>query len=125
MKFLIDHALSPVVASELRRAGHDAVHVRDYGMQASPDTDVFDRAKNEERVLVSADTDFGTILAVRNDRRPSVILLRGRVDRNPRRQVVVLLSNLDRIQSDLDSGSIITIEETRVRIRKLPIGSTA
>ena len=62
MKFLVDNALSPVFAEGLRRAGHDAIHVRDYRLQESEDEVIFDRAAREERIIVSADTDFGTLL---------------------------------------------------------------
>src|SRR6476619_5918732 len=62
LKFLVDNALSPTIAEHLRNGGHDAVHVRDFGLQAASDEEIFEKAKRQDRIIVSADTDFGTIL---------------------------------------------------------------
>jgi predicted nuclease of predicted toxin-antitoxin system len=71
MKFLIDNALSPVLATLLQKAGHDAVHVRSIGLQHADDEVIFDRAAAESRIVVSADADFGALLAARSSRDPA------------------------------------------------------
>lgn len=60
MRFLIDNALSPIIAVELNNAGHDAVHVRDRSLLGAEDQEIMAFAVEEDRVLVSADTDFST-----------------------------------------------------------------
>lgn len=121
MKFLIDNALSPKVRVALQAAGHDAVHVRDRGLHAADDEVVFLLAADEDRVLVSADTDFGTLLAMRAASKPSVILFRHGVDHRPSVQAEILLANLPTLIEAIEVGSLVTIEPTRVRIRPLPL----
>ncbi|MFT4034120.1 MAG: DUF5615 family PIN-like protein [Patulibacter sp.] len=118
MRFLLDECLSARLADELREAGHDVVRIAELGLLGSPDEVVLDVAASEDRILVSADTDFGELLATSGRARPSVILFR----RSPVGQAAVLLANLAEVADDLTQGAVVVLTEDRIRIRRLPIG---
>jgi predicted nuclease of predicted toxin-antitoxin system len=122
MKFLIDNALSPTLSTLLQQAGHDALHIRTVRLQHADDDVILQRAAVEDRIVVSADTDFGALLAASSSRKPSVIQFRGEGSRKPEVLARTLLANLSQLTDALESGSIITFEPARVRVRSLPIG---
>ena len=121
MRFLIDNNLSPVLAEILRAAGHDVVHLREIGLQAATDDVVLARARTEERVLVSADTDFGTLLARSGAKSPSVLLMRRLVGRRAAEQAATILANLPATSADLEDGAVVVLTDEWVRIRRLPM----
>lgn len=120
MKFLIDECISPRVAEALSAAGHDAVHVRDLGLLGVTDEEVMAAAAADSRTVVSADTDFGELLATRAATLPSLILLR-QSDRTYAHQAQTILANLPSVGSDLEVGAVVTLTDDRVRVRQLPI----
>jgi predicted nuclease of predicted toxin-antitoxin system len=122
VKFLVDNALSPVVSDALQAAGHDSAHVRRRGLATAADEVLLDLAAEEQRVVISADTDFASLLAMRGARVPSVILFRHGAEHRPDEQARLLLANLSAIESALAEGSLVTIEPSRIRIRRLPVG---
>lgn len=121
MKLLIDNPLSPLVAQALVSAGFDAVHVRDIGLAEATDQAILERAESDGRIIISADTDFGTILALRSSAQPSFVLLRGDIERSPRTQIELLTAHLPLLAEELETGSVVVITRDRLRVRALPI----
>ena len=120
MKLLIDECISARVVPLLAGAGHDVVHVDDRGLAGRVDHEVLELARSEGRVLVSADTDFGEILASSGASLPSLVLLR-QGNRSPRHRAATLLANLDEVADDLAAGAVVVLTDDRIRVRRLPL----
>ena len=64
MKFLVDQNRSPRLAQLLCEAGHDTVHTLERGLERAEDDVILDVARDEQRIVISGDTDFGALLAL-------------------------------------------------------------
>jgi predicted nuclease of predicted toxin-antitoxin system len=116
--------VSGKVVSWLQDQGHDATHLKDEGLQRLPDPEIFEKATVENRVILTFDLDFGEIASLAKGKTsPGVIVFRLR---NTRTNHVIdrLKSVLNSSEFELQSGAVIVVEETRHRIRELPIRRT-
>ena len=122
MKVLIDMNLAPRWCGFLTSHGVDAVHWSEIGPPDADDVDIMERARREAFVVLTNDLDFGTLLALTQAARPSVVLLRG-----PK----VLVSQVGLIVADilamhaesLLAGALVVIDDRRYRVRILPLES--
>jgi predicted nuclease of predicted toxin-antitoxin system len=64
LKFLADIGVAERVVEWLRANGHDAVHLREQVLKRLPDSDIFEKASEEQRIILTFDLDFGEIIAL-------------------------------------------------------------
>jgi predicted nuclease of predicted toxin-antitoxin system len=121
VRLLLDANLSPKVAQLLKGPEHDAIHVADIGLLSASDPEIMDVAARENRVLITADSDFGALLAVGSLAAPSVLLLRSADHLRPAEQAALIVANLPSIAEDLEKGAIASLTRQRLRVRVLPI----
>lgn len=95
-------------------------HLKQLNLLGHPDDEVMAAARADQRVLVSADTDFGELLARSAAVAPSLILFR-QGNRTPEHQAETIKANLDDIADDLADGAVVVFTNDRIRIRKLPV----
>jgi predicted nuclease of predicted toxin-antitoxin system len=120
MRFLLDQGLSRSTTQHLCAAGHDAVHVGDIGLSAAEDGAILERGRTDDRVVVTLDADFHTLLALDAAARPSVIRIRIEGLRGAA-VARILLAVVEACASDLDKGVAVTVQGDRIRLRRLPI----
>jgi predicted nuclease of predicted toxin-antitoxin system len=121
MHFLADMGVSWRVVEWLRDNGHDAVHFREQQLHRLPNGGIFVKAADERRIILPWDLDFTEIAALSGARIVSAVVFRLM---NTRSEHVIrrLARTLAESMRDLEEGAIISVEESRHRVRLLPIG---
>ena len=120
MKLLLDQGLPLSAAGLLRDVGIDTIHVGEIAMSDAEDADIIQRARAKARIVVTLDADFHTLPAINEAISPSVIRIR--IERL-RAQALkeLLLKVIAECKDELEQGSAVTVEPSRIRIRRLPL----
>jgi predicted nuclease of predicted toxin-antitoxin system len=120
MKFLGDMGVSLSTVGALRTAGHDATHLREHGLHKLPDPEIFQKAAQEGRIVLTFDLDFSAIAARGGTALPSVIIFR-LSNAAPASVNLRLFRLLAERAADLAAGAIVTVEDAGYRLRRLPL----
>ncbi|NJM10797.1 MAG: DUF5615 family PIN-like protein [Synechococcaceae cyanobacterium SM1_2_3] len=120
MQVLLDQGLPRGAVLRLREAGWDAIHVAEIGMSRASDSGILDYARRENRVSITLDADFHTLLVLGSKASPSVVQIR--IEGLQAVALAELLLRIwPRIESAVREGALITVTERHVRVRRLPV----
>jgi predicted nuclease of predicted toxin-antitoxin system len=119
MKFLVDMNLSPSWVNFLAEAGFVAVHWSTVGRGDAPDIELMRWAAEHDHILLTADLDFGAILAATQRRQPSVIQIRADIP-TPATVGGSVLSAIRQTRDELALGAVVSVDAARARLRVLP-----
>ena len=119
MRLLLDQDIYAVTARFLREAGHDVMTAGELGCSREPDLRLLAIAREQKRILVTRDRDFGELVFV-GGTRSGVIYLRMLPA-----TVNVVHEELGRVlrahSPEVLAAAFTVVEPGRHRIRRLPV----
>ncbi|MDJ0596074.1 MAG: DUF5615 family PIN-like protein [Pleurocapsa sp. MO_226.B13] len=120
MKLLLDQGLPRSATKFLADSGIDAIHVGKIGLWAAEDIEIIQKARESNRVVVTLDADFHSLLALSNASSPSVIRIR--IERLRAKALTkLLLDVINECHEELLKGVAVTVDSRRIRMRRLPL----
>lgn len=119
---LLDQGLPFSATRLLAERGIDAVHVAELGMGESADETILATARTMGRIVCTLDSDFHALMALTGASRPSVILIR-KQRLNGLAMANLLLGILTRPDLELAKGALVTVTDSGLRVRRLPVFS--
>lgn len=120
MKLLLDQGLPRTTAFLLRQRKIDSVHVGEIDLATAEDHVILEEGRRSGRVIVTLDADFHKLMAFSGAMTPSVIRIR--IEGLRAETLTLLLQEiLQSCMKDLEEGVLITVQPSRLRIRRLPL----
>jgi predicted nuclease of predicted toxin-antitoxin system len=95
--------------------------VQSVNLARATDAEILSFAQREQRIIITGDTDFGTLLAAGHLASPSVILTREVTTLGVGELGALLVLNLPQFAGHLESGAIVALGRRNVRVRALPL----
>ena len=120
MKILIDMNLTPQWVAVLEAHGWQAVHWSAVGNPRASDRTIMEWAQENGYIVFTHDLDFGALLTATRTTGPSVIQVRTQ-DVTPSGLEDTLVEVLQSYRPVLESGALVVVEESRSRVRILPL----
>ena len=120
LRFLVDMNLSPRIVTNLSQQGWDILRVSQVLPMDIEDSEILEFARQENRVIITQDLDFSSLLALGGYEKPSLITFRLSVP-EPETITRKLLELLPHIEDRLAEGCAVTIDDRKARVRRLPI----
>ncbi|MBI5198043.1 MAG: DUF5615 family PIN-like protein [Nitrospirae bacterium] len=121
LKLLADMHISPLTVQALRKNGYDISRVSEYLPPTASDEEIIDLATRQHAVILTQDLDFSALIAKSGRSGPSLLSLR-LGNAAPLRVNQLLLTILPTLIEELEEGSIVSVDDAGIRVRKLPIG---
>lgn len=122
MKLLLDQGLPRSTVKHLAALGIAAEHVSDLGLAAASDETILEEARGRQAVVVTLDADFHALLAAARAMTPSVV--RVRIEGLKGEAMAKILAQVvNAASTELAAGAVVSVNESRIRMRSLPIGA--
>ena len=112
--------ISPRSVTFLRNLGVEAVHLHELGLDRLPDARILAKAQREGYIGLTHDLDFSELLALSGADLPSVVIFRLQ-NMSPSHVNHYLHVLIIDHQASLELGVIVSVSESRIRFRSLPI----
>jgi len=120
MKFLLDMPVSPALLAVLEANGHEGAHAYQIGKSRASDVELLQLARQDGRIVVTADLDFPRLLALSCADGPGLILFRGG-DYSDQEMCDLLQRALDRVSPEVLAKAVCVVDRARIRVTRLPI----